>query len=309
MVRKSIKDVASITTSVDNLLALHSGDREHTPRTLLVWRILTPISWLLVLISSFYYTFKAPNHHHRRNSHQRQDWHNRTIWGQNDVHHTPFSLNPVITSIYWIVLYITQAGFIYNLFAPHGYVTSAINLAPSFTLNNLLGFGFINLWTRGYFWWALVLLVINFFNLTFTYFRFPKSPRLQHIAALAGPLAFNFVALYWTGAAAFNARHLPARVVANVFIWSWLFYGGFYLFTFKDWSFGFALSILTAALGVSQFLTVIVAIQWIFAFTIMAILFIVSLIVAFPNATGIDVGRGHVVDQDRERAPLLANEA
>jgi len=285
--------------------AVHSGDREHTPRTLLVWRILTPISWLLVVITSFYYTFKAPHSH--RNSHAGKYWHNHTIWGQNRVHHTPFSLNPVIGSIYWIVLYIAQAGYIYNLFAPNGYVASAINLAPSFTVNNLLGFGFVNLWTRGYFWWALLLVVINFFNLTFTYFQFPKSPRLQHVAVLAGPLAFNFVALYWTGAAAVNARHVPARIVANIFIWTWLVYGGFYLFAFKDWSLGFALSVLTAALGVSQFLTVIVALQWIFAFTIMAVLFIVSFIVAFPDATGVNVGRGHVVSEDRERAPLLAD--
>jgi len=253
-----------------------------------------------------YYTFKSPPSHHHKGP--GQIGRNRTIWGQNAAQHTPFSLNPIIGSIYWIILYIAQGGYIYNLFAPAGYVTSAINLAPAFTINNLLSFGFINLWTRGYFWWALLLVVLNFFNLTFTYFKFPKSPRLQHIAVLAGPLAFDFVALYWTGAAAFNARHTPARVVANVFIWSWLVYGGFYLFTFKDWSIGFALSILSAALGVSQFLTVIVAIQWIFAFTIMAVLFIVSFIVAFPDATGIDVRRGHVVSEDTERAPLLAND-
>jgi hypothetical protein len=41
----------------------------------------------------------------------------------------------------------------------------------------------------------------------------------------------------------------------------------------------------------------------------MAVLFVGSVIVAFPEATGIDIGHGNVVGEDRERAPLLANEA
>jgi hypothetical protein len=61
-------------------------------------------------------------------------------------------------------------------------------------------------------------------------------------------------------------------------------------------------------LGVAQFLTVIVALQWIFAFTIGATLFVGSVLVAFPEVFGVNVGRGHVVSEDRERAPLLANE-
>ena len=64
----------------------------------------------------------------------------------------------------------------------------------------------------------------------------------------------------------------------------------------------------TIALGVGQFLTHAIALQWIFAFTIMALLFLFSVIVAFPDATGFTFRRGAVVDADRERAPLLANE-
>jgi len=70
---------------------------------------------------------------------------------------------------------------------------------------------------------------------------------------------------------------------------------------------GFCLSVLTAALGVAQFLTVIVAVQWIEAFTVMALLFLVSLAVAIPGVFGKDpFKRGDVVSEDRERAPLLA---
>lgn len=68
----------------------------------------------------------------------------------------------------------------------------------------------------------------------------------MHIAVVAGPLAFSFVALFWDGAAAVHARHFAARVVANVFIWSWAVYGLFYLIVFKDWVMGFALAALAA---------------------------------------------------------------
>ena len=71
---------------------------------------------------------------------------------------------------------------------------------------------------------------------------------------------------------------------------------------------GFNLSVLAAALGVSQFLRQIIAFQWIFAFTIMATLFLATLVVAVPGILGKDLtfGRNNaVVSEDRERAPLL----
>ena len=114
--------------------------------------------------------------------------------------------------------------------------------------------------------------------------------------------------------------------MANIFIWTWLVYGGFYIFVFKDWAMGFCLSVLSAgmlyingtgmhgmltslALGVAQFLTVIVAVQWIEAFIIMALLFLASLALAVPGVFGKDpFKRGTVVEQDREREPLLGDE-
>jgi hypothetical protein len=70
---------------------------------------------------------------------------------------------------------------------------------------------------------------------------------------------------------------------------------------------GFALSILTAAIGVSQFLRKIIAFQWIFAFTIMATLFLCTLVIAIPGIFGKEISfrREAVVADDRERAPLL----
>ena len=68
----------------------------------------------------------------------------------------------------------------------------------------------------------------------------------MHIAAVAGPLAFSFVALFWVGAAAVHSKHPAAHVAANVFVWTWALYGLFYLVVFKDWAMGFALAALTA---------------------------------------------------------------
>jgi len=125
---------------------------------------------------------------------------------------------------------------------------------------------------------------------------------------VSGPLAWTFVALYWNGAIAVNAHTLLARIVANVAVWGILVYGLFFLVTFKDYTIGFALSILTASLGVHQFLMKIVAFQWIFAFTIMATLFLATLVIAVPGIFGKEITfrrEGQVVNADQERAPLL----
>lgn len=125
------------------------------------------------------------------------------------------------------------------------YVTAAANIGTHYIASNLLLFGFIHLWVRSYFVLAELLIIINFFNLSFMYFRHSTTPRLIHIGTVSGPLAWNFVALYWVGARAVNAHNLPARIVGNVFIWGFLTYGVFFLVAFKDYTMGFAMSILS----------------------------------------------------------------
>ena len=66
-----------------------------------------------------------------------------------------------------------------------------------------------------------------------------------------------------------------------------------------------------AATGVGQFLSKlpILQLQWIFAFAIGALLFLLALAVALPGLLGRDpFPRGQIVSEDRERAPLLADE-
>lgn len=274
---------------------------EYPKRSILAYKVLTAVSWLVLVITSIYYTFSKPHEGHKPR---------RTIWGQNSAHHTPFAMNSLITSIYWLILYVLQLGYSYHLYASHyPYVHAACNVGSHFIANNLILFGFIHLWVRSHLWLSLLLLVINFFNLSFAYFRHSTTPRFIHIPAVSGPLAWNFVALYWCGAAAVGSHSLPARIVANIFIWGILAYGAFFLVTFKDYSIGFELSILAAAIGVSQFLTHVIAFQWIFAFIIMGLLFVLSLAVGVPGLIGRDpFKRGEIVSEDRERAPLLADD-
>lgn len=264
-------------------------------------KILTAISYIVVLVHAIYYTFAKP-HEGKGPRH--------TIWGQNEAHNTPFAMNSIITSIYWLVLFILQIGYSYHLYsAERETVKAASNVGGHFIVHNLFLFGFIQLWVRSWFWLGEFLLVLNFFNLSAAYFRHSTTPRAIHIAVVSGPLAWNFVALYWVGAAAVHAHNLPARIVANIFIWGILVYGGFFLVVYKDYTMGFALSVLAASIGVHQFLVKIIAFQWIFAFVIMGVLFVVSLAVGVPGLIGQDpFKRGEIVSEDRERAPLLADQ-
>lgn len=270
---------------------------EHSRNAVLGYKIGTALSWLLLVITTIYYTFSAPHEGHKPR---------RSIWGQNKAHPSPFAMNPIITSIYWIFLYVLQLGYSWHLYSSNTtYVAAAANVGSHFIANNLLLFGFVHLWVRSHFILALLLIIVNFFNLSSAYFRHSATPKAIHIAVVSGPLAWNFVALYWVGAVATNAHNLPARIVANIFIWGILVYGGFFLVAYKDWTMGMELSVLAAAIGVTQFLTKVIAFQWIFAFVIMAVLFLFSLAVASGNDP---FPRGQVVEEDRERAPLLADD-
>lgn len=90
------------------------------------------------------------------------------------------------------------------------------------------------------------MLVINSFNLTSLYFRHLRTQPFIHIPVVTGPLAWNFVAVLSNGAAMVGAQSLAARILANVAIWSILFYGIFFMGAFKDYPIGFELAMLAA---------------------------------------------------------------
>lgn len=65
------------------------------------------------------------------------------------------------------------------------------------------------------------------------------------------------------------------------------------------------------ALALGQLGTKVVAFQWIFAFIIAGILFVFSIAVAAPKLFGASRSarqEGAIVSEDRERAPLLADD-
>jgi len=273
----------------------------HSTQSIWTYKILSILSWLLLVVSTFYYSWNVPQDDIKKWRH--------TIWDVNRIYRTPFALNVVITSIYWIALFIFQIGYVTHLFSANvDWVNAAAGVGSHFIFNNVLQFAFVMLFVRGHFIWAELILIVNFFNLSSLYFRHNAHPRFIHIPVVSGPLAWTFVALYWNGAIAVNSHHLAARILANVAIWGILVYGLFFLVIFKDYTMGFALSILTAALGVGQFFTRAIAFQWIFAFIIMAILFLATLVIAIPGIFGKEISfrrDQNIVPADQERAPLL----
>jgi hypothetical protein len=90
------------------------------------------------------------------------------------------------------------------------------------------------LFVSGHFAWAELFLILNFFNLSSLYFRHNAYPRFIHTPAVSGPLAWTFVAIYWNGAIMVHHPHsLVARVFANIFVWSILAYGAFFIIIYK----------------------------------------------------------------------------
>jgi len=274
-----------------------SKRENHSATSVTIYKVLTILTWLLSLVVSVYYTIHAP--HDGFTIRKR-------IWDQNDLYPSAFTMNSVIASIYWIILFIFQAGYIGHLFSSNtDHVHAAASVGSHFIMNNLFHFAFVMLFVRSHFHWAEVILVLNFLNLTSLYFRHNAYPRFIHTPVVSMPLAWTYVALHWNGALMVpHPTSLVARIFGNIFIWGILAYGSFYIVAFKDYTMGFSLSVLAAAIGVSQFLRQIIALQWIFAFVIMAVLFIATVVVAVPAWTGREIKWKRSSDEG-ERAPLL----
>ncbi|KAI1339140.1 DUF1774-domain-containing protein [Xylariaceae sp. FL0016] len=270
----------------------------HTKNTIIAYKVLTTLSWVLSIVVSFYYTFHSPDD---------GVWKRRRIWKQNDKYLTAFRMDHIIASIYWIVLFILQGGYVAHLYSGTiEKVNAACSVGSHFIINNLFHFAFVMLFVRSAFGWAELMIILNFVNLSSLYFRHPGYARFIHWPAVSGPLAWTFVAIYWNGAIMVpHANTLVARIFGNIFIWSILVYGLFFIFYYKDYTMGFNLSVLAAAIGVSQFFRQVIAFQWIFAFVIMAVLFVATVVVAIPAATGKDFKFSRARQGDAERAPLL----
>jgi hypothetical protein len=273
---------------------------QHDKNTIVTYKVLTILTWLLSIVTTVYYVTESHDPQHIR----------RRIWDWNYLYRTGFTLNSTIVDIYWVVLFILQLGYIAHLFSSNAeYVNAAASVGSHFIVNNLLHFAWVMLFARGHMILAEIALVFNFFNLSSVYFRHNAYPRFIHWPVVSAPLAWTFVAIYWNGAlTVYHPHNLVARIFANVFIWSILVYGWFFIAVYKDYTMGFSLSVLSAAIGVAQFYDRIIAFQWIFAFTIMAVLFVSTVVIAVPAWFGKELPWGKkTTPADQERAPLLAD--
>lgn len=109
------------------------------------------------------------------------------------------------------------------------------------------------LWVRSYFWAAEVILIVHVISQSSAYWTHRGSPPFVHWPAIAGPYAWSLTALFWNGAVAVHAHTLPARIVANIFIWVIFLIGFVHIFSAKDYIFGYSLSILTLCKFMSPF--------------------------------------------------------
>lgn len=235
--------------------------------------------------------------------------HSKKIWKQARKQKTPFSQNTTVTGIYWILLLLSQLSYVWHLFSKDtALVAAAANVATHFILNNVFIVAWILLWTRNYFWWAEIILIAHFINQAVTYWRHRGLPTFVHLSAVAGPYAWTLTALFWNGAVAVHSHNLPGRIVANIFIWVILVIGLQHIVLRQDYILGYCLSLLTLSLAIRQFAMKIIALQWIFAFTIFAIFTVVSIYVSTTKYAGRDSlfrRVAHPESSDREREPLL----
>ncbi|KAJ5748007.1 uncharacterized protein N7511_009703 [Penicillium nucicola] len=271
----------------------------HSASSLNTYRVLVPLSWVLVVVVGIYYSLHSPDDVKK----------SKKIWKQANKHNTPFSQNTTLTGIYWILLLLSQLSYVYHLFSKNNVlVTAAANVATHFILNNVFLFVWILLWTRNYFWGAEVVLIFHFLNQWITYWRHRGLPAFVHLPAVAGPYAWTLTALFWNGAVAVHSHNLPGRIVANIFIWVILIVGLFDIVLREDYILGYCLSILSLSLALRQVAVKIIALQWIFAFVVFAVFLVVSIYISTTKYTGRDSlfrRVAHPESTDRERAPLL----
>lgn len=271
----------------------------HSNDELLSHKIATIVSWLLAVYASFRY-FVGINPFDDRNPYY--------------VSETPFSSNIVVTMTYWGLLFILQVLFVTQIFVPT--VDNASGLTDRLEVTKLIAWHFsafnlgVFIWTllfvHNHYFWSEVVLVFNFVNILLLYFEHktysirPLSSWVMiHLPTAAFPFSWLFYALFWNGAVLLHIHKLVGRIFSNILIWMFLFVPGFFLVAFNDYAIGISSSILMFGLGLGQLFTKVFALQWIFAFVISGLLFIMSIVGAIT---------GSVTKQEvtNETAPLMA---
>lgn len=266
---------------------------------ILTHKIFTILSWLLSTFYSFrYFVGRDPLSH------------------DNPYHsvNTPFTLNIVVTMVYWAVFLLMQILFVTQIFVPTVNNANGItnrlevtkNIGWHFTAFNLFHWAWTILFVKHHYFWSEVILILNFLNILSLYFAhktFSLRPFgnwfLIHMSTAAFPFSWLLMAIFWNGAVLFHVHKLVGRIVANVLVWLLFFIPASFVVVFNDWGIGITSSVLTFGLGLGQLFTKAFALQWIFGFIISGLLFVLTVIVA----SGWAIRRG--VTSSSESAPLL----
>lgn len=223
----------------------------------------------------------------------------RDLLGKHNPYHvgdTPFTINIIVTMLFWGVLFFLQILFVSQIFIPAvnegGNRTElSRHIAVHFSAFNLLQFVWTLLFVNKHYFWSEVILVINFVNIISLYFEHKtysirplSSWAMVHLATAAFPFAWLLVAIFWNGAVWLHVHKFFGRVVCNILIWWLLLIPEFFVLIFGDWGLGLAASGLIFGLGLAQLFTKVFALQWIFAFIISGILFASTVVVAITGA-------------------------
>lgn len=264
-------------------------------KAIIAYRTLTPISWLLVVVIGIFYSIP----------------HSRTGLPA-DHNPSPFSQTKTITALYWVILLLSQIGYIGQLWSGNGEnLVAAANVAPYFILNNLFVLAFILLWVHEKFWGGEIIQIASLFTQATVYWKHPGLPQIIHLPAVAAPYAWSITALFWNGAIAVGGESFARRIVANVFIWVMYVWGQSHIVHRNDQSFGYSLSLLSLSLALKQFSIKIISLQWIFAFVIFALFTVTTFYSSTTRYHKRDFYCRRLAEPettDREREPLLSNE-
>ncbi|ESX00202.1 hypothetical protein KL918_004992 [Ogataea parapolymorpha] len=225
---------------------------------------------------------------------------------------TPFTGFFIVTDIYWLVTMLLQVFFIVKVFfdktvAAENKAAISEIVGPHFAINNALHFLWCYFFHKEKFALAELVLVINLLNLLALYFTH-RTVAIKnvsdwltvHFPVTALPLSWTMYAIFWNGACLFHSHNksLLARILANVLVWEFLVVPLAILVFYQDWSIGLSTSLLMLGLGFGQLFTKVVALQWLFAFIIAAVNFVVSVVIMF--------GSGLRTVNREEQAPLLS---
>lgn len=273
----------------------------HGRKTLFAYRALGPLSWLVVVVSSLYYTIAQPD----------RFFNESPVGSQMDINPTLFSQSAVVTGIYWVILLVSQLGYLAQLWSSNAEkLVAATNVAPYYVLNNIFVLAFTQLWIHSKFWGAEVIDIANLLSQGTLYWKYPGLPTSIHLPAIAGPYAWTISALFWNGAVAVPGEDtLAKRVVANIFIWVFFFVGQGHIIHRSDHQFGYSVSLLSLSLALKQLSLKIISLQWIFAFIIFGLLLVSSVnssTTRYYNRSFFYRSRAEPEIPDREREPLLS---